>query len=44
MAASPAIEDMTKAELLDYAQAHGIAGVNSSMRKADILAAIKEGI
>ena len=31
---------MTKAELLSYAQAHGIEGVSSSMLKADIYAAI----
>jgi hypothetical protein len=32
---------MTKAQLLEYAQANGIEGVSSSMLKADILAAIK---
>lgn len=32
---------MTKAELLAYAQAHGIPGVSSAMLKADILAATK---
>lgn len=31
---------MTKAQLLAYAEAHGIEGVSSSMLKADILAAI----
>ena len=31
---------MTKAQLLAYAQEHGIEGVNSSMLKADIYAAI----
>lgn len=31
---------MTKAELLAYAEAHGIEGVSSSMLKADIYAAI----
>lgn len=31
---------MTKAELLAYAEAQGIEGVNSSMRKADIYAVI----
>lgn len=35
-----ALSDMTKAELLAYAEAHGIEGVNSSMLKADIYAAI----
>lgn len=32
---------MTKAELLDYAENNGIAGVGSAMLKADILAAIE---
>jgi hypothetical protein len=32
---------MTKAQLLEYASANGIAGVSSSMLKADILAVIK---
>jgi hypothetical protein len=35
---------MTKAQLLDFAEANGIAGVSSSMLKADILAVIKEAI
>lgn len=34
------LNDMTKAELLAYAEAHGISGVSSSMLKADIYAAI----
>lgn len=34
------LSDMTKAELLAYAEEHGIAGVSSSMLKADIYAAI----
>ena len=38
------LDDMTKAELLDFAQANGIEGVNSSMLKADILTAIKEAL
>lgn len=33
---------MTKTELLDYADENGVEGVSGSMRKADILAAIKE--
>lgn len=37
---SVALSDMTKAELLAYAEAHGIEGVSSSMLKADIYAAI----
>ena len=32
---------MTKAELLDYAQEHGVEGVGGSMKKAGILAAIR---
>ncbi len=35
------LSSMTKAELLEYAEANGIEGVNSSMRKADILGAVK---
>ena len=31
---------MTKAELLSYAEEHGIDGVSSSMLKADIYATI----
>lgn len=34
------LSDMTKAELLTYAEDHGIDGVSSSMLKADIYAAI----
>lgn len=32
---------MTKAELLTYAEEHGIEGVSSSMLKAEILEVIK---
>lgn len=35
-----ALNDMTKAELLAYAEEHGIEGVSSSMLKADIYAVI----
>lgn len=35
---------MTKAQLLEYAQANGISGVSSSMLKADILKTIKEAM
>lgn len=35
---------MTKAELLSYAQEHGITGVNSSMLKADIFAVIAAAV
>lgn len=34
------LSDMTKAELLAYAQEHGITGVSSSMTKAEIYAVI----
>lgn len=34
-------DNMTKAELLDFAEAYGIDGVDSSMLKANILAAVK---
>lgn len=37
-------DSMTKAELLAYAERHGIEDVNSAMLKADILAAIKEAV
>lgn len=37
-------DSMTKAELLAYAGQNGITEVNSSMLKADILAAIKEAV
>lgn len=36
------LDSMTKAELLEYAAANNIKGVNSSMLKADILTVIKE--
>lgn len=35
------MESMTKTELLAYADENGIYGVNSAMKKAEILAAIK---
>lgn len=38
------LDSMTKAQLLEYAAERGIAGVNSSMLKADILAVIKEAV
>ena len=34
---------MTKAELLAYAEEHGISGVSSSMTKAEIIAVIEAG-
>ena len=34
-------DNMTKAELLDFAEVYGIDGVDSSMLKADILAVVK---
>lgn len=36
------LDGMTKAELLSYAAENGVDGVNSSMKKAEILAKIKE--
>lgn len=38
------ISSMTKAQLLAYAEEHGISGVDSSMLKADIYTVIKEVI
>ena len=32
---------MTKAQLAQYAEEHGIAGVTTSMLKADMIAAIR---
>lgn len=40
----PDFSDMTKAQLLDYAEQNGIEGVSSSMLKADILAVIEEAV
>ena len=40
----PDFDSMTKAELLTYAQDHGIEGVSSAMLKADILAVIKGAV
>ena len=34
---------MTKAQLLDYAEENGVEGVNSSMKKAEILTVL-EGV
>jgi branched-subunit amino acid aminotransferase/4-amino-4-deoxychorismate lyase len=39
--ASDDLESMTKAQLLEYAEQNGITGVNSSMKKAEIIAAIE---
>ena len=38
------LDSMTKAELLNFANKHGIESVNSNMLKADILAVIKSAI
>lgn len=35
-----ALQSMTKAQLLEYAEEKGIDGISSGMRKADIYAAI----
>lgn len=37
---APDFDSMTKAQLLEYAEEHGIEGVNSRMLKADILEVI----
>ena len=36
------LSKMTKAQLLEYARDNGVDGVSGSMKKADILTAIKE--
>lgn len=38
---TPALDCMTKSELLDYAADHGVEGVSSAMRKAEIIEAIE---
>ena len=38
------LSSMTKAELLAYAEEHGIEGVSSSMLKADIYAVIAAAV
>lgn len=38
------LSSMTKAQLLEYAEDNGIEGVSSAMKKADILAVIKEAV
>ncbi|HZK24524.1 MAG TPA: Rho termination factor N-terminal domain-containing protein [Oscillospiraceae bacterium] len=35
------LEAMTKTELMDFANEHGIEGLNARMLKADIIVAIK---
>lgn len=42
--ASPDLDGMTKAQLLEFAEAQGIEGVNSSMLKAEILEVIKSAL
>lgn len=37
------LNDMTKAQLLDYANENGVDGVSGAMKKADIIATIEEG-
>lgn len=37
---APDLTGMTKAQLLDYAASAGIGGVDSTMKKAEILSAI----
>ena len=43
-AADVDLSSMTKAELLEYAEANGIGGVNSSMLKAEIYETIINSI
>ena len=38
------LESMTKAQLLEFAEEHGITGLSNSMLKADIIAAIEEAL
>lgn len=38
------LNNMTKAELVEYADGLGISGLNTQMLKADIIAAIKEAM
>ena len=38
------LDSMTKAQLLEYAEANGIEGVSSSMLKAEILAVIRGAV
>ena len=40
---APDIDGMTKTQLIDYAAQNGVGGVNSAMKKADIIAAIRGG-
>ncbi|MDO3680561.1 hypothetical protein [Paenibacillus ehimensis] len=37
----PDLDAMTKAELLKFAEDHGVTGVSSTMLKADIISTIK---
>lgn len=39
---TPDISEMTKSELLSYADEHGIEGISDDMKKADIIKAIQE--
>lgn len=38
---APAFDDMTKTELIAYAEENGIEGVSSTMKKSEIIAVIK---
>ena len=40
----PDLDNMTKAELLAYAEDHGVEGVSSAMKKAEVLTVIKGAI
>lgn len=39
----PDFDSMTKAQLVEHAEAHGIAGVDPNATKAEIVAAVKGG-
>ena len=41
---TPDFASMTRAEMLDYAVENGVEGVNSSMKKADILAVLRRTV
>ena len=41
---TPDFSAMTRTQMLDYAESHGVEGVNGSMRKADILATLQGAV
>ena len=40
---APDFDGMTKTQLIEYAAQIGVGGVNSAMKKAEIIAAIRGG-